>query len=159
GTFLNGLIHVGLDSYSAGRAGEPPSTSLAARLKEMQLPQGRLKTGTPPRIDANTIDFSKTKEQPGDTDPIPVFSYLGNKDNHRQEVSCLITYTTERTDGIIRSGVDRSPMYSDNATIESIGARYCPSVEDKIHRFGDKESHQVFLEREGLTTSEIYPNG
>lgn len=159
GTFLNGLIHVGLDSYSAGRAGEPPSTSLAARLKEMKLPQGRLKTGTPPRIDANTIDFSKTKEQPGDTDPIPVFSYLGNKDSHPQQVSCWITYTNERTHDIIRSGLDRSPMYSDNATIESIGPRYCPSVEDKIHRFADKESHQVFLEPEGLTTSEIYPNG
>lgn len=159
GTFLNGLIHVGLDNYSAGRAGEPPSTTLAHRLRELKLPQGRLKTGTPPRIDARTIDFSKTEEQPGDTDPIPVFSYLGNAAMHPRQLPCWITYTNERTHDIIRSGLDRSPMYADSATIEGIGPRYCPSVEDKIHRFADKASHQVFLEPEGLTTTEIYPNG
>lgn len=159
GTFLNGLIHVGLDHYSAGRAGEPPSTRLADRLRELQLPQGRLKTGTPPRIDARTIDFSKTEEQPGDRDPVPVFSYMGDASLHPQQLSCWITYTNERTHDIIRSGLDRSPMYSDSATIEGIGPRYCPSIEDKIHRFADKDSHQVFLEPEGLTTTEIYPNG
>lgn len=159
GTFLNGLIHVGLDNYSAGRAGEPPSTTLAHRLRELKLPQGRLKTGTPPRIDARSIDFSKTQEQPGDLDPIPVFSYLGDVSMHPEQRPCWITYTNERTHDIIRSGLDRSPMYSDSATIEGIGPRYCPSVEDKIHRFADKASHQVFLEPEGLTTTEIYPNG
>lgn len=159
GTFLNGLIHVGLDSYSAGRAGEPPSTRLASRLRELKLPQGRLKTGTPPRIDARTIDFGKTEEQPGDLDPVPVFSYMGDVSMHPKQMSCWITYTNERTHDIIRSGLDRSPMYSDSATIEGIGPRYCPSIEDKIHRFADKSSHQVFLEPEGLTTSEIYPNG
>lgn len=159
GTFLNGLIHVGLDHYSAGRAGEPPSTRLADRLRELQLPQGRLKTGTPPRIDARTIDFNKTEEQPGDRDPVPVFSYMGDASWHPQQLSCWITYTNERTHDIIRSGLDRSPMYSDSATIEGIGPRYCPSIEDKIHRFADKDSHQVFLEPEGLTTTEIYPNG
>lgn len=159
GTFLNGLIHVGLDQYSAGRAGEPPSTRLAARLMELDLPRGRLKTGTPPRIDARTIDFSKTLEQPGDTDPVPVFSYMGDASMHPQQLPCWITYTNEQTHDIIRSGLDRSPMYSDSATIEGIGPRYCPSIEDKIHRFADKASHQVFLEPEGLTTTEIYPNG
>lgn len=159
GTFLNGLIHVGLDNYSAGRAGEPPSKTLADRLRELKLPQGRLKTGTPPRIDAKTIDFSKTLVQPGDSDPIPVFSYLGNEAMHPKQLPCWITYTNQETHDIIRSGLDRSPMYSDSATIEGIGPRYCPSVEDKIHRFADKDSHQVFLEPEGLTTTEIYPNG
>lgn len=159
GTFLNGLIHVGLDNYSAGRAGEPPSTTLAHRLRELKLPQGRLKTGTPPRIDARSIDFSKTQEQPGDLDPIPVFSYMGDVSMHPEQRPCWITYTNERTHDIIRSGLDRSPMYSDSATIEGIGPRYCPSIEDKIHRFADKASHQVFLEPEGLNTTEIYPNG
>ena len=159
GTFLNGKIHVGLDNYAAGRAGEPPSVTLADRLRELQLPQGRLKTGTPPRIDANSIDFSKTEEQAGDVDPIPVFSYLGKTGDHPKQLSCWITHTNERTHDIIRSGLDRSPMYADSATITGVGPRYCPSVEDKIHRFADKDSHQVFLEPEGLTTSEIYPNG
>jgi len=159
GTFLNGKIHVGLDNYSGGRAGEQPSITLAARLKELKLPQGRLKTGTPPRIDANTIDFSKTNEQPGDRDPLPVFSYMGDASQHPEQMSCWITYTNEKTHEIIRSGLDRSPMYSDAAEIEGIGPRYCPSIEDKIHRFADKDSHQVFLEPEGWTTTEIYPNG
>jgi len=159
GTFLNGKIHVGLDNYSAGRAGEQPSITLADRLKELQLPQGRLKTGTPPRIDANTIDFSKTTEQPGDRDPLPVFSYMGDASQHPEQMSCWITYTNEATHDIIRSGLDRSPMYSDAAEIEGVGPRYCPSIEDKIHRFADKDSHQVFLEPEGWTTTEIYPNG
>ena len=159
GTFLNGRVHVGLDNYSAGRAGDPPAISLAERLKELQLPQGRLKTGTPPRIDARTIDFSKTTVQPGDTDPVPVFSFMGSADMHPEQLPCWITHTNERTHDIIRSGLDRSPMYSDHGTIEGIGPRYCPSIEDKIHRFADKESHQVFLEPEGWTTQEIYPNG
>src|SRR5699024_1870964 len=159
GTFLNGKIHVGLDNYSGGRAGEQPSITLAARLKELKLPQGRLKTGTPPRIDANTIDFSKTNEQPGDRDPLPVFSYMGDASQHPEQMSCWITYTNEKTHEIIRSGLDRSPMYSDAAEIEGIGPRYCPSIEDKIHRFADKDSHQVFLEPDGWTTTEIYPNG
>ena len=157
GTFLNGLVHVGLSNYSAGRAGDPPSVSLAHRLQEMKLPQGRLKTGTPPRIDARTIDFSKLTEQAGDTDPIPVFSYMGNADMHPQQVSCWITHTNEKTHDIIRQNLDRSPMYT--GVIDGIGPRYCPSIEDKIHRFADKESHQVFLEPEGLLTHEIYPNG
>ena len=159
GTFLNGKIHVGLDNYAAGRAGEAPSVTLADRLQELNLPQGRLKTGTPPRIDANTIDFSKTQEQAGDRDPIPVFSYMGSSGMHPEQKSCWITYTNEQTHDIIRSGLDRSPMYADSASITGVGPRYCPSVEDKIHRFADKDSHQVFLEPEGLTTSEIYPNG
>lgn len=159
GTFLNGLIHVGLDNYSAGRAGDPPSISLGQRLKELKLPQGRLKTGTPPRIDSRSIDFSKTQTQPGDLDPIPVFSYMGSTDMHPQQMPCWITHTNERTHDIVRSGLDRSPMYSDSATIEGIGPRYCPSIEDKIHRFADKTSHQIFLEPEGLTSTEIYPNG
>lgn len=159
GTFLNGRIHVGLDNYSGGRVGDPPSITLAQRLKEMALPQGRLKTGTPPRIDANTIDFARLEQQHGDTKPIPVFSYLGSASMHPQQMPCWVTYTNEKTHDIIRSGLDRSPMYSDSGTIEGIGPRYCPSIEDKIHRFADKDSHQVFLEPEGLTSTEIYPNG
>ncbi len=156
GTFLGGLIHVGLQNYSAGRAGDPPAISLAARLREIGLPAGRLKTGTPPRIDGRTIDYSVMLEQPGDN-PAPVFSFMGNVAQHPQQVPCWITHTNERTHDIIRSGLDRSPMYT--GVIEGVGPRYCPSVEDKIHRFADKESHQLFLEPEGLTTNEIYPNG
>lgn len=159
GTFLNGLIHVGLDHYSGGRAGDPPSISLGQRLKELKLPQGRLKTGTPPRIDARSIDFSKTEVQPGDSNPVPVFSYLGSTAMHPEQLPCWITHTNERTHEIIRSGLDRSPMYSDQGKIEGVGPRYCPSIEDKIHRFADKPSHQIFLEPEGLSTNEIYPNG
>lgn len=159
GTFLNGRIHVGLDNYSGGRAGDPPSITLAERLKEYALPQGRLKTGTPPRIDANTIDFSRLEEQHGDSNPVPVFSYLGSAAMHPKQLPCWITHTNARTHDIIRSGLDRSPMYSADGTIEGVGPRYCPSIEDKIHRFADKESHQVFLEPEGLTSTEIYPNG
>jgi tRNA uridine 5-carboxymethylaminomethyl modification enzyme len=156
GTFLAGLIHVGLSHYQAGRAGDPPAISLAARLREIGLPVGRLKTGTPPRIDGRTINYSVMQEQPGDN-PVPVFSFLGNASQHPRQVSCWITHTNERTHDIIRSGLDRSPMYT--GVIEGIGPRYCPSVEDKIHRFSDKESHQIFLEPEGLETHEIYPNG
>lgn len=156
GTFLGGLVHVGLQNYSAGRAGDPPAISLAARLREIGLPAGRLKTGTPPRIDGRTIDYSVMTEQPGDT-PVPVFSFLGNAAQHPAQLPCWITHTNERTHDIIRSGLDRSPMYT--GVIEGVGPRYCPSVEDKIHRFADKESHQIFLEPEGLTTNEIYPNG
>ena len=156
GTFLAGLVHVGLANYQAGRAGDPPSVSLAVRLREIGLPAGRLKTGTPPRIDGRTIDYSVMTEQPGDT-PVPVFSFLGNADQHPAQLPCWITFTNERTHDIIRSGLDRSPMYT--GVIEGVGPRYCPSVEDKIHRFADKESHQIFLEPEGLTTNEIYPNG
>ncbi|MES2500313.1 MAG: tRNA uridine-5-carboxymethylaminomethyl(34) synthesis enzyme MnmG [Pseudomonadota bacterium] len=156
GTFLGGLIHVGMQNYSAGRAGDPPAISLAARLREIGLPAGRLKTGTPPRIDGRTIDYSVMQEQPGDS-PAPVFSFMGNLAQHPQQVPCWITHTNERTHDIIRSGLDRSPMYT--GVIEGVGPRYCPSVEDKIHRFADKESHQLFLEPEGLTTNEIYPNG
>lgn len=156
GTFLGGLVHVGLQNYSAGRAGDPPSISLAARLREIGLPAGRLKTGTPPRIDGRTIDYSVMTVQPGD-DPVPVFSFLGNVAQHPAQLPCWITHTNERTHDIIRSGLDRSPMYT--GVIEGVGPRYCPSVEDKIHRFADKDSHQIFLEPEGLTTNEIYPNG
>lgn len=159
GTFLNGLMHVGLSNYSAGRAGDPSSVGLGQRLKELNLPQGRLKTGTPPRIDAKSIDFSKTEVQAGDTDPVPVFSYMGNADMHPEQVNCWITHTSEVTHDIIRSGLDRSPMYSDQGTIEGIGPRYCPSIEDKIHKFAHKNSHQVFLEPEGESSCEIYPNG
>ena len=159
GTFLNGLMHVGLSNYAAGRAGDPPATSLGQRLRELKLPQGRLKTGTPPRIDANSIDFSKTEIQPGDTDPVPVFSFMGRADMHPDQVPCWITHTNERSHEIVRSGLDRSPMYSDQGTIEGVGPRYCPSIEDKIHRFADKTSHQVFLEPEGASSTEIYPNG
>lgn len=156
GTFLGGLVHVGMQSYSAGRAGDPPAISLAARLREIGLPAGRLKTGTPPRIDGRTIDYSVMTVQPGDN-PVPVFSFLGNVAQHPAQLPCWITHTNERTHDIIRSGLDRSPMYT--GVIEGVGPRYCPSVEDKIHRFADKESHQIFLEPEGLTTNEVYPNG
>jgi tRNA uridine 5-carboxymethylaminomethyl modification enzyme len=156
GTFLGGLIHVGMQNYSAGRAGDPPAISLAARLREIGLPAGRLKTGTPPRIDGRTIDYSVMQEQPGDN-PVPVFSFMGNAAQHPAQMPCWITHTNEKTHDIIRSGLDRSPMYT--GVIEGVGPRYCPSVEDKIHRFADKESHQLFLEPEGLTTHEIYPNG
>jgi tRNA uridine 5-carboxymethylaminomethyl modification enzyme len=156
GTFLGGLIHVGMSNYQAGRAGDPPSISLAARLREIGLPAGRLKTGTPPRIDGRTIDYSVMQKQPGDS-PVPVFSFLSNAVQHPVQVPCWITHTNERTHEIIRSGLDRSPMYT--GVIEGVGPRYCPSVEDKIHRFADKESHQIFLEPEGLSTNEVYPNG
>jgi tRNA uridine 5-carboxymethylaminomethyl modification enzyme len=156
GTFLSGLVHVGLTSYQAGRAGDPAALALAARLREMNLPVGRLKTGTPPRIDGRTIDFSVMQEQPGDA-PEPVFSFLGRRDMHPRQVSCWIAQTNERTHQIIRAGLDRSPMYT--GVIQGVGPRYCPSIEDKIHRFAGKTSHQVFLEPEGLDTSEIYPNG
>ena len=156
GTFLAGLVHVGLANYQAGRAGDPPAVSLAARLREIGLPAGRLKTGTPPRIDGRSIDYSVMTEQPGDT-PVPVFSFLGNAAQHPAQLPCWITFTNEKTHDIIRSGLDRSPMYT--GVIEGVGPRYCPSVEDKIHRFADKDSHQIFLEPEGLTTHEIYPNG
>jgi tRNA uridine 5-carboxymethylaminomethyl modification enzyme len=163
GTFLDGKIHVGLNNYAAGRAGDPPAVSLSARLKELKLPQGRLKTGTPPRIDGRSIDFSKCQEQPGDGMPggmgaaVPVFSFMGRVEQHPQQMPCWITHTNERTHDIIRSGFDRSPMFT--GKIEGVGPRYCPSVEDKINRFADKDSHQIFLEPEGLTTHEYYPNG
>ncbi|OGB22053.1 MAG: tRNA uridine-5-carboxymethylaminomethyl(34) synthesis enzyme MnmG [Burkholderiales bacterium RIFCSPLOWO2_02_FULL_57_36] len=157
GTFLDGKIHVGLNNYSAGRAGDPPAVSLSARLKELKLPQGRLKTGTPPRIDGRTIDFSVMQEQPGDLDPIPVFSVMGSVAMHPRQLPCWITHTNDRTHDIIRAGLDRSPMYT--GVIEGVGPRYCPSIEDKIHRFAGKASHQIFLEPEGLTTNEYYPNG
>ena len=157
GTFLDGKIHIGLDHYAAGRAGDPPAVSLARRLRELQLPQGRLKTGTPPRIDGRTIDFSRTEEQPGDRDPTPVFSFLGRPEQHPAHRPCWVTHTNSRTHALIRSGLDRSPMYT--GVIEGVGPRYCPSIEDKIHRFADKDAHQIFLEPEGLTTHEFYPNG
>ena len=162
GTFLDGRIHVGLDNYQAGRAGDPPAVSLSARLKELKLAQGRLKTGTPPRLDGRSIDFSKCVEQPGDgmpggAGPMPVFSYMGRTDMHPRQMPCWITNTNTRTHDIIRSGFDRSPMFT--GKIDGVGPRYCPSVEDKINRFADKESHQIFLEPEGLTTNEYYPNG
>jgi tRNA uridine 5-carboxymethylaminomethyl modification enzyme len=156
GTFLGGLVHVGMQNYSAGRAGDPPAISLAVRLREIGLPAGRLKTGTPPRIDGRTIDYSVMQEQPGDN-PVPVFSFLGNAAQHPAQLPCWITHTNERTHEIIRGGLDRSPMYT--GVIEGVGPRYCPSIEDKIHRFADKDSHQLFLEPEGLNTNEIYPNG
>ena len=156
GTFLNGLIHVGLQSYSGGRMGDPPSVSLASRLREMKLPQGRLKTGTPPRLDGKSINFSVMLTQHSD-DPMPVFSFLGNAAQHPVQLPCWVTDTNERTHEIIRNNLDRSPMYT--GVIEGVGPRYCPSIEDKIHRFADKESHHVFLEPEGLDTHEIYPNG
>jgi tRNA uridine 5-carboxymethylaminomethyl modification enzyme len=165
GTFLDGKIHVGLNNYAGGRAGDPPAQHLSARLKELKLPQGRLKTGTPPRIDGRSIDYSKCIEQPGDGMPggmnaqadVPVFSFMGRVDMHPRQVPCWITHTNERTHEIIRSGFDRSPMFT--GKIEGVGPRYCPSVEDKINRFADKDSHQIFLEPEGLTTHEVYPNG
>ncbi len=156
GTFLNGLIHVGLTNHSGGRAGDQPSISLGERLKELKLPQGRLKTGTPPRIDGRTVDFSVMTVQPGD-DPVPVFSFLGSAEQHPAQLPCWITKTNARTHDIIRNNLDRSPMYS--GVIEGVGPRYCPSIEDKIHRFADKDSHNIFLEPEGLQTHEIYPNG
>ncbi len=157
GTFLDGKIHVGLNNYSAGRAGDPPALSLSARLKELQLPQGRLKTGTPPRIDGRSIDFSQLAEQGGDLDPVPVFSVMGTAAMHPRQVPCWVTHTNTQTHDIIRAGLDRSPMYT--GLIEGVGPRYCPSIEDKIHRFASKDSHQIFLEPEGLTTNEYYPNG
>ena len=163
GTFLDGKIHVGLNNYAAGRAGDPPAVSLSARLKELKLPQARLKTGTPPRLDGRSIDYSKCQEQPGDGMPggmsesMPVFSFMGRRSMHPQQMPCWITHTNARTHDIIRSGFDRSPMFT--GRIEGVGPRYCPSVEDKVNRFADKESHQIFLEPEGLNTHEVYPNG
>jgi tRNA uridine 5-carboxymethylaminomethyl modification enzyme len=156
GTFLAGRIHVGLTNYEGGRAGDPPSNALAARLRELAPRVGRLKTGTPPRLDGRSIDFARLTEQPGDT-PCPVFSYLGSVAEHPPQASCWITHTSERTHDIIRGGLDRSPLFT--GVIEGVGPRYCPSIEDKIHRFADKNSHQVFLEPEGLRTYEFYPNG
>ncbi|HNE90647.1 MAG TPA: tRNA uridine-5-carboxymethylaminomethyl(34) synthesis enzyme MnmG [Agitococcus sp.] len=156
GTFLGGTIHIGLENYRGGRAGDPPSIALAHRLRELPLRVGRLKTGTPPRIDAKSVDFSVMTEQPGDT-PTPVMSYLGSLEMHPKQISCWITHTNEKTHDIIRSGLDRSPMYT--GVIEGVGPRYCPSIEDKIHRFADKLSHQIFIEPEGLNTHELYPNG
>ena len=163
GTFLDGKVHVGMNSYPAGRAGDPPAVSLSARLKELKLPQGRLKTGTPPRIDGRSIDFGKCIEQPGDGMPggmsqsMPVFSFMGRPEQHPRQVPCWMTHTNQRTHDIIRGGFDRSPMFT--GEIAGVGPRYCPSVEDKINRFSDKDAHQVFLEPEGLTTHEYYPNG
>ncbi|WP_028357267.1 tRNA uridine-5-carboxymethylaminomethyl(34) synthesis enzyme MnmG [Brackiella oedipodis] len=157
GTFLNGKIHIGLSNYKGGRAGDPPASRLAERLNELKLPIGRLKTGTPPRIDARTIDFSKLQEQKGDSDPVPVFSYMGNAAMHPAQVSCWITKTNAHTHEIIRKGLDRSPLYT--GVIGGVGPRYCPSIEDKVNRFADKQSHQIFLEPEGLNTHEVYPNG
>ncbi len=163
GTFLDGRIHVGLDNHRAGRAGDPAAVSLAARLKELKLPQGRLKTGTPPRLDGRSIDFSRCEVQPGDGMPggqderMPVFSFMGRPEMHPRQLPCWVVHTNERTHEIIRGGLDRSPMFT--GQIEGVGPRYCPSVEDKIHRFADKHSHQIFLEPEGLDTHEIYPNG
>ena len=156
GTFLGGKIHIGLENHSGGRAGDPPSIALADRLRELPFNVARLKTGTPARIDARSIDYSKLQEQPGDT-PTPVFSYLGSREDHPEQVSCHVTYTNSQTHDIIHSGLDRSPMYS--GEIEGIGPRYCPSIEDKIIRFADKDRHQIFIEPEGLNTYEIYPNG
>ncbi len=156
GTFLSGLIHIGQSHYQAGRAGDPPALSLAQRLRELKLPVGRLKTGTPPRIDGRTIDYSVMTEQPGDT-PVPVFSFLGNAAQHPQQLPCWITHTNTHTHDIIRGGLDRSPLFT--GVIEGVGPRYCPSIEDKITRFADREAHQIFLEPEGLTTHEVYPNG
>ena len=163
GTFLDGKIHIGLNNYSAGRAGDPPAVSLSARLKELKLPQARLKTGTPPRLDGRSIDFSKCVEQPGDGMPggmsarMPVFSFMGHAEQHPPQMSCWVTHTNARTHEIVRNGFDRSPMFT--GKIEGVGPRYCPSVEDKVNRFADKDSHQIFLEPEGLTTNEYYPNG
>ncbi|AVP98140.1 tRNA uridine-5-carboxymethylaminomethyl(34) synthesis enzyme MnmG [Ahniella affigens] len=156
GTFLAGRIHIGLEHYSGGRAGDPPALALAERLREMSLGADRLKTGTPPRIDGRSIDYSKLQEQPGDT-PMPVFSFLGGVGDHPEQISCHITETSNRTHDIIRAALDRSPLYT--GKIEGVGPRYCPSIEDKIVRFADKDSHQIFIEPEGLTTFEIYPNG
>ena len=156
GTFLGGVIHIGLDNHEGGRAGDPPSNALAKRLRELPFRVDRLKTGTPPRIDGKTVDFSVMKEQPGD-DPVPVFSFMGKAEDHPQQISCFITSTNERTHDIIRAGLDRSPMYT--GVIEGTGPRYCPSIEDKVMRFADRDSHNIFVEPEGLTTHELYPNG
>src|SRR3970040_411129 len=156
GTFLAGLIHVGLKNYQAGRAGDPPALTLAQRLRELKLPVGRLKTGTPPRIDGRSIDFSVMTEQPGD-DPVPVFSFLGTRAQHPAQLPCWITHTNARTHDIIRGALDRSPLYT--GVIEGVGPRYCPSIEDKVTRFAHKGSHQLFLEPEALTVNEFYPNG
>ena len=157
GTFLDGRIHVGLQNYSAGRAGDPSAVSLSARLKELKLPQGRLKTGTPPRLDGRSIDFARLAEQQGDRDPVPVFSFMGDAAQHPRQLPCWITHTNARTHDIIRAGFDRSPMFT--GVIDGVGPRYCPSIEDKVNRFADKSAHQVFLEPEGLETHEVYPNG
>ena len=156
GTFLAGRIHVGMENYGGGRMGDPPSNELSARLRDLGFRVGRLKTGTPPRLDARSLDFTRMTDQPGD-EPVPVFSFLGRREQHPQQISCYITRTSEQTHNIIREGLDRSPMYA--GVIEGIGPRYCPSIEDKVVRFADKESHQIFVEPEGLTTREIYPNG
>jgi len=156
GTFLGGIIHIGLESHQGGRAGDPPANALAKRLRELPFRVDRLKTGTPPRLDGKTIDYSGLEEQPGD-DPRPVFSFMGSVEDHPRQVSCHITHTNEQTHDIIRAGLDRSPMYS--GVIEGVGPRYCPSIEDKVMRFADKNSHQIFVEPEGLTTNEVYPNG
>lgn len=156
GTFLGGQIHIGMQNYQGGRAGDPPANALAKRLRELPLRVDRLKTGTPPRIDAKSIDFSVMQEQPGDT-PTPLFSFLGKPEDHPQQISCYITHTNDHTHDVIRSGLDRSPMYS--GVIEGVGPRYCPSIEDKVMRFADKNSHQIFVEPEGLNTHEVYPNG
>ncbi len=156
GTFLAGQIHIGLNNYQGGRAGDPSSENLAKSLRDMPFRIDRLKTGTPPRLDARSLDFSQMEEQPGD-DPRPVFSFMGSRDHHPEQISCFITHTNKNTHDIIRGGLDRSPMYT--GVIEGVGPRYCPSIEDKIHRFADKDSHQIFVEPEGLTTHEIYPNG
>jgi tRNA uridine 5-carboxymethylaminomethyl modification enzyme len=157
GTFLNGRIHVGLENHAGGRAGDAPAIRLSDRLRELDLPQGRLKTGTPPRIDGRTIDYRKVQEQHGDSDPVPVFGFLGRTAQHPRQVACWITHTNERTHELIRDGFDRSPMFT--GVIEGVGPRYCPSIEDKVNRFADKSAHQIFLEPEGLTTHEVYPNG
>ncbi|MGL5674179.1 MAG: tRNA uridine-5-carboxymethylaminomethyl(34) synthesis enzyme MnmG, partial [Plesiomonas shigelloides] len=156
GTFLDGKIHIGLENYSGGRAGDPPAVALSHRLRELPLRVKRLKTGTPPRLDARTIDFSALQQQWGDN-PAPVFSFLGDASEHPEQMPCYITHTNERTHDVIRANLDRSPMYA--GIIEGIGPRYCPSIEDKVMRFGDRNGHQVFLEPEGLTSHEIYPNG
>ena len=156
GTFLGGRIHIGESNYAGGRAGDPPANALAARLRELPFAVGRLKTGTPPRIDGRTIDYGKLDVQPGDT-PVPVFSFLGRRDEHPPQVSCHIAYTRETTHDIIRAGLSRSPMYS--GAIDGVGPRYCPSIEDKVVRFADKSQHQIFIEPEGLSTHEVYPNG
>lgn len=156
GTFLNGRVHVGLDNYAAGRAGDPPAIALSDRLKELQLPQGRLKTGTPPRLDGRSIDWAVLESQPGDQ-PEPVFSFWGSRDMHPRQIACGLTYTNPQTHAYIRAGLDRSPMFT--GVIEGVGPRYCPSIEDKVHRFADRDSHQIYLEPEGLTTHEVYPNG
>lgn len=158
GTFLAGKIHIGLQNYEGGRAGDEPANRLAAKLRELDLPVGRLKTGTPPRIDARSVDFDAMQIQPGD-DPTPVFSFMGSREMHPEQVPCYITYTNEQTHDVIRASLDQSPMYSDEGEIDSVGPRYCPSIEDKVMRFADKDRHQVFIEPEGLTSIELYPNG